>query len=149
VLKSKADMEKLQKRTSGLINISLAFSEPDEEPETVTIIFQALSRFTLRPSMLFVYYDKLEEPIQKTLWITNNYGEDFEVESTTSKEGIIKVLKQDKVGDRYRLELQITPNSDQDNKRLHDTFTINLKSGEKLEVPCRGIYRAQKTQAGG
>jgi hypothetical protein len=148
VLKPKVDVEKLRKRTSGLINIGLAFSEPDAEPETVTIIFQALSRFTLRPSMLFVYYDKSEEPIQKTLFIINNYGEDFDVESTTSKEGIIKVLKQDKVGDRYRLELQITPHSDQDDKRFYDTFTINLKGGEKLEVPCRGIYRAPKTQAG-
>jgi hypothetical protein len=149
VLKPKADVEKLQKRSTGLINIGLAFPEPNAEPETVMIIFQALSRFTLRPSLLIVMYDKPDEPVKKTLWITNNYGEDFEVESTTSKEGIIEVLSQKKVGKRYRFELQITPNSGRDEKRFTETFTINLKGGEKLEVPCRGIYRAPKPKAGG
>jgi len=146
VLKPKADMEKLQKRAIGLIKIGLAFSEPNAESETVTIIFQALSRFTLRPSMLTVTYDKPAEPVKMTLWITNNYGEDFEVESTTSKEGIIKVLSQNKVGKRYQFELQITPPPGEDVKRFSDTFTINLKDGETFEVPCRGIYRAPKTK---
>ena len=146
VLQPTADMEKLQKRTTGLINIGLAFSEPSAEAETVTIIFQALSRFTLRPSLLFVTYDKPDEPVEKTLWITNNFEEDFEVESTTSKEGIIKVLDQNKVGNRYLFSLEITPPPGEDVKRFTDTFTINLKGGERLEVPCRGIYRAPATK---
>jgi hypothetical protein len=149
VLKPKADMEKLQRRNGGLINVGLAFPEPHSEPETVTIVFQALSRFSLSPSILFVFYNRPDELVKKTLSITNNYGEDFEVQSAASKEGIIEVLSQKKVGKRYQFELQITPNSDQDDKRFTDTFTINLKDGEKLEVPCRGIYRAPKPKAGG
>jgi hypothetical protein len=149
VLQPKADIEKLLKVSTGIINIALAFPEPDGEFETVTILFHVLSRFTIIPSILMVIYDKPDEPIKKTLSITNNYGEDFEVESTASKEGIITVLKQDKIGKRYRFELQITPNSGRDDKKFTDTFTINLKGGEKLEVPCRGIYRAPKPKAGG
>jgi hypothetical protein len=146
VLQPKADMEKLQKRATGLINIGLAFSEPGVEAETVTIIFQAIPRFTLRPSLLVVMYDKPDEPVEKTLWLTNNYGDEFEVESTASKEGIIKVLDQNKVGNQYRFLLEITPPPNEDIKRFSDTFTINLKDGERLEVPCRGIYRSPATK---
>lgn len=147
VLQPKANIENLQKRSTGVINITLAL--PDSESETIRIIFQALSRFSLRPSMLFVSYDKLEGPIQKTLWLTNNYGEDFEVESTVSKSGIIKVLNQRKAGSRYQFELEITPPAGEDMKRFTDTFKINLKGGETLEVPCRGFYRASKQKATG
>ena len=143
-LKPEADIEKLQKRSTGVINIGLAFA--DSESETVRIIFQALSRFSLRPSMLIVLYDNPAEPVKKTLWLTNNYGEEFEVESTSSKAGIIEVLNQRKVGSRYQFELEITPPQGEDTKRFSDTFKINLKNGETLEVPCRGIYRAPKTK---
>jgi hypothetical protein len=142
VLQPKANIEMLQKRSSGVISISLAFDNSGSE--TVRIIFQALSRFTLRPSMLIVAYDNPEVPVKKTLWITNNYGEDFEVESTSIKEGYVKVVNHRKVGSRYQFELEITPPPGEDVKRFSDTFTINLKGGEKLEVPCRGIYRAPK-----
>jgi hypothetical protein len=146
VLEPKADIEKLQKRSTGVINIGLAFSGPDQETETIRIIFQALSRFSLRPSMLIVLYDNPAEPVKRTLWVINNYGEDFDIESTVSKGGIIKVLSQKKVGNRYQLELEITPPAGEDNKRFIDTFKINLKDGETLEVPCRGIYRAPKPE---
>jgi hypothetical protein len=146
VLQPKADMEKLQKRATGLIKIGLVYPGPDAESETVTIVFRALSRFTVNPSMLIVMYDKPAETVEKTLWITNNYREEFEVESTASKEGIVKVLNQNKVGDRYRFSLEITPPPGQDVKRFTDTFTINLKGGETLDVACRGIYRAPATK---
>jgi hypothetical protein len=146
VLQPKADIEKLQKRSNGLINIGVAFPGPDEKPETITIIFQALARFTIRPSMLIVLYDNPAESVKKTLTVTNNYGEDFEIESVSTKENHVKVLSQKKVGNRYQLELEITPPPEENVKRFSDTFTINLKGGEKLEVPCRGIYRAPTTK---
>jgi len=96
--------------------------------------------------MLIVMYDKPAEPVKKTLRLTNNYGEDFEVESMVSKEGYVKVLSQKKIGNRYQFSLEITPPGE-DAKKFTDTFTINLKGGETLEVNCRGIYRAPKIQA--
>jgi hypothetical protein len=142
-LQPKADIEKLRKRSTGIVNIAMAFD--DGETETIRIIFQALSRFSIRPSMLIVLFNEQQEgPTKKTLWITNNYGEDFEIESTSVKEGNVKVLSQKKVGNRYQFELEITPPAGEDLKRFSDTLKINLKSGETLEVPCRGIYRAPK-----
>ena len=147
VLESKADMEKLRKSRSGRINISLAYSQPDTPPETLTIIFQALSRFSIKPSMLVVMYSNPAESVKKTLWITNNYDEDFEIESTSIKEGNVKVLSQKKVGNGYQFELEITPPPGEDVTKFTDTFMINLKDGEKLGVVCRGIYKAPKPQA--
>ena len=147
VLQPKADIEKLLKVSTGTINIAIAFSEPDAEFETVSIVFQVLSRFTIMPSILMVMYDKPDEPVKKILSITNNYGEDFDVESTTSKEGIITVLSQDKIGKRYRFELRITTPRGENVTRFSDTLIINLRGGEKLEVPCLGIYRATKPKA--
>ena len=149
VLEPKVNMEKMQNRSTGRINISVAFPEPDAASETVMIMFQALSRFSIRPSMLVVMYDKPQEPIKKTLWISNNYDEDFEIESTSIKEGNIKVLSQKKIGKRYQFELEITPPPGEDVKRFSDTFTFNLKGGETLEVPCRGIYRVPTTKKAG
>jgi hypothetical protein len=140
VLEPKADMEKLQKSRSGRITIGLAFSQAGETPETISIIFQALSRFTIRPTMLVIFYDKPGEVVQKSLLIANNYGEDFEIESTSSKEGHIKVHSQNKITNGYQFALEITPPSE-DVKRFNDTFSITLKDGEKLDVPCRGLYR--------
>ena len=139
--RTNSDLEKLQKGRTGRISIGVAYSQPNTPPETLTIMFQALSRFTVSPSMLVVLYDK-PEPVKKSLWVTNNYGEDFEVESASSKEGYIKVLSQSKAGNRYQFSLEITPPADAKAGRFTDTFTVTLKGGETLAVPCRGIYKA-------
>jgi len=149
VLEPKADMEKLQKIRTGRISIRLAYSQPNTPPETVSIIFQALSRFTIRPSMLVVLYDKPGEAVKKSLWITNNYNEDFEIESAASKEGYIKVLSQNKSGNGCQFTLEITPPEGTDVKRFTDTFTIKLKDGESLGIVCRGMYRAPATKPAG
>ena len=149
VLEPRADMSKLKKARSGRISIGLAYSDPDAAAETATIIFQALSRFSIRPSMLIALYGEAREPVKKSLWITNNYGEDFEVESTASKEGHVKVLSQRKIGGRYQFQLEITPPPGADVKRFTDTFTINLKEDEPLEINCRGIYSTRTTKKAG
>ena len=146
VLEPKADPDKLRRGRSGRINIGLAYSKPDMPPETLTILFQALSQFSIRPSMLVIMYNNPNEPVTKSLLITNNYDEDFEIESTSSKEGYIKVVSQNKIDHNYQFELEITPPPGDDVKRFSDTFTINLKNGDTLGVVCRGIYRVPNTQ---
>ncbi|UCC99081.1 MAG: DUF1573 domain-containing protein [Phycisphaerales bacterium] len=141
ILEPKVNMEKVRKGRVGRINIGLVYSEPDTQPGTVSIMYQILSRFTVRPSTLVLLHSNPGQTSKKSLWITDNYGKDFEVESTVSKEGHIKVLDQTKVGNRHQFLLEITRPSDKDEQRFSDTFTINLKGGEVLEVPCRGIYR--------
>jgi hypothetical protein len=144
VLEPKVDMEKLQKKTFGRINVGLAYPQPDTPPETISITFRTLPRFSVIPSLLMFYYDNSEQPIKKYLSITNNYNEEFEVESMSSKEGRIKVFDQKKIRNRYQIALEITPPTGKVRKKFTDTFTINLKDGQRFEVPCKGTYKPHK-----
>jgi len=144
VLEPKVDMEKLQKQTRGRINISLAYPQPDTPPDTASITFRTLPRFSVIPSVLMFYYDNSGRPVKKYLSITNNYDEEFEVESTSSKEGCIKVFDQKKIRNRYQMALEITPPPGEVRKKFTDTFIINLKDGQRFEVPCQGTYKPPK-----
>ncbi len=148
ILQPLADLAKLQKIRAGRISIGLAYPQANTPPETISISFSALTRFTIMPASLLFVYDKAEQPVKKVLWLTNNYGEDFEIESASSKEGYIKVLSQNKTGNRYQFSLEITAPEGQ-TKRFEDTFSIKLKDGETLEVKCRGIYKASTTKPAG
>ena len=137
VLQPKVNMEKLRKGLKGHIEISLTHQGYD----TITIPFEVLSKFKSEPPSLIVFKAEPQEPITKEVWILNNYGEDFEIESTSSQKDIIKVLSQEKVGNRYKFELKITPPVPKDNRKFfNDVFLVNIKGGEKLSIICRGFY---------
>ena len=105
----------------------------------VTIGFSVLPEFKISPPVIIVFNAEPQEPIRREVWILNNYDEDFEVESTSSKKGIIKVLSQEKIGKRYKFELEITPPTVEGKTRIFkDEFFVNIKGGEKLKLPVVG-----------
>lgn len=137
VLQPKVDMEKLQKGLNGNVAISLTHPGYDK----VTIPFKVLQRFKTEPPSIIVFKAEPQKPITKELWILNNYDDDFEVESSSSQKNVIKVLNQEKVGNRYKFELEITPPTLKGNRKyFNDVFLVNIKGGEKLRVTCRGFY---------
>lgn len=141
VLQPKIDVEKLRRGVSGFIEISL--SHP--ESEAITIPFTALPAFELNPPLIIAFNAEPQKPVERDLWVLSNYGADFEIESTSSQNNIIKVLSQQKIHNGYQLKLQITPPAAEANQRIFtDIFTVNIKGGEKLTVTCRGFY--QRTQ---
>jgi hypothetical protein len=148
ILEPKVDREQLQKGRTGRISVGLAYPQAGAEPETANITFQSLSRFSIMPLVLVALYGDSREPTKKSLWITNNYGEDFEVESTSSKEGHIMVLSQKKIGGRYQFWLEITPPPANGAKVFTDVFTIGLKDDEPLKVSCRGIFSTRIARRG-
>ena len=142
VLEPKVDIKKLQRVLNGRISISLTHPECG----TVTIPFKVLPRFKITPASLVVFKAEPQKPITRDdVWVLNNYDEDFEIESTSSQKGIIKVLCQKKVGKRYNLKLEITPPGAEHKKRVFtDVFYVNIKRGEKLRINCRGFYAKNK-----
>ena len=140
VLQPKIDMEKLQRNLSGVINISLTHPEGD----TVTIPFTALPRFQITPPQLIAFNAEPGQPIIRKIWILNNYKEKFEIESTSSENGIIKVQSQDPVDNGYQFILEIIPPNNEGETNFTDVFHVNIKDGEKLEVTCRGFYLRKK-----
>ena len=137
ILEAKVDTEKLRKHLNGLINIKLNHPECD----MVTIPFQALAEFEVSPPSIIVLDAEPNEPSLKEVWVLSNYDSDFEVEAVSSKKGIVKVVSQEKIGRRYKFELEITPPVPEDNQRVFaDVFYVYIKGGARLEVNCRGFY---------
>jgi hypothetical protein len=137
ILEPKVDIEKLRENQRGRVNISLTHPEWD----TVTIFYDVIPRFSTRPSIITVLNAEPQKPVRRKVEVLNNYGEDFEIESTSSKNGSIKALGQKKISNGYELDLQITPPPAE--RRLTvftDVFSIQIRGGDKLAVTCRGFY---------
>ena len=123
---------------SGTIEIVL--SHP--EARKVVIFFNSLPEYEINPSSITVINAKPKQTLKRELWILNNYVEDFEIESATSQKGLVKILSQEKVGNRYQFKLEITPPGKETGKRLFtDTLYVKVKGGRKLQIPCRGFYK--------
>ncbi len=143
VLKPKIDVAKLQKTVTG--NLQITLTHP--ESASINIPFRMLTRFQLQPQIISILKVEEGEPLTRELWVINNYGEDFEIESTSSKSGNIRVAKQEKVGQRYKLELEIVPPMKTGNlKAFTDDLYVQIKGGEKLTVSCRGFYKQDEGQ---
>lgn len=145
VLQPKVDIEKLQKGLNGRIEITLTHPENS----VVAIPFRALPRFKITPPSLIVYKAEQGKPVTKKVWILSNYDEDFEVESTSTQEGAIKVLSQEKKDNRYKFELEITPPVAEKGRKsiFTDMFFVDIKGGERLTIACRVFYlrKAEKS----
>jgi hypothetical protein len=140
VLKTKMDPKKTGVNSSGRIEITT--SHP--ECPSITVPFSVLARFKVEPATINILNAEVNKVVEKELWLLNNYNEDFEIASATSKGGIIRVASQEKIGNRCKFGLLIVPPPTQNPTRMFtDTFTITTKDGEKLEVVCRGFYQRQ------
>jgi hypothetical protein len=136
VIRPNINTKRLQKRLRGRVDIGLTHPGCSK----VTIPFDVLPQFMLDPPSIILYNAEPEKPVRKVVWILHNYGQDFEVESASSEKGIIEVLGQKKIGNRYRFELRITPPADVSRKRFADVFYVKIKDGAKLKVNCSGFY---------
>jgi hypothetical protein len=140
ILQPKIDMEKLRGNLNGVISITLTHPEGNN----VTIPFTALPRFQITPPQLIAFNAEPGQPIFRKIWVLNNYGENFEIESASSENGIIKVQSQDPINNGYQFMLEITPPNEEGETRFTDVFHVNIKGGGKLEVTCRGFYLKKK-----
>jgi hypothetical protein len=138
VLQPKVDVEKLREVSGGRIEINIT------HPETglITIPFEVLPRFKVTPPSIIIYQADMEKSVTREVWVINNYDEDFDVESTSSQEGTIKVLSQEKIGNRCKFVLEITPPATEQGRKgfLTDVFLVKIKGGETLRVVCRMFY---------
>jgi hypothetical protein len=144
VLQPKVDVKKLREELSGRIEIT--FTHP--ETDVFSIPFEVMPRFKINPQSLIVKAEP-GKPATREVWVLSNYDEDFEVESTSSQEGTIKVLSQEKIDNRYKFELEITPPATEKGRKgfFTDTFFVNIKDGERLKIACRMFYlrKAEKS----
>ena len=138
VLEPKVNLEAIPKNLKGSININLTHPEG----KTVTIFFSVLPAFTVKPSMIIVWDAEPEKPVVKKIDVINNYKQDFEIESVTSKDNIIgmKVLEQKRISNGYQLGVELTSPAVENKTGFKDEMFVNIKGGEKLIIRCNGRY---------
>jgi len=140
VLQLKVDKTQLQRVANGVVEISLTHPEA----KAVSIPFSALTRFSINPMIILFDAEPGKPIIRNNVTILNNYGEQFEIASVKSKEGITKVLRQDKIANGYMFSLEITPPPLGGTvKRFTDEFSIQIKDGELLTIKCQGYYSSK------
>jgi len=140
VLDLEVDMEKLEKNQKGHIDINLTHPEG----KMTFVRFDVLPKYTLNPQLLTVFNAEPKKPIIRKVYIFNNYNEDFEIASTTSKKNTIKVINQSKVNNGYQFIVEITPPEQEKQLKFTDVFNINIKGGEKKAITCNGYYVRSK-----
>lgn len=143
ILDLKVDMEKIQNNQKGSIDFSLTHPEG----KSAFIRFNVIPKYTVKQPLLILFNCEPQKPIQRNIWIYNNYGEDFEIESAVSQNNAIKVVNQSKVDNGYQFDLEITPPEKGVNIKFTDVLGITIKGGEKLKVTCNGYYVRGKTSS--
>jgi len=139
VLEPKVHPEKHLKQQGGLVAISLTHPELD----TVNIRFRTKQRFQLIPSGVFLLNPRPQKPNINKVSIVSNYDEEFEIESTSSENGIAKVINQQAIKSGYRLEVEITPPPPSETRSFEDVLNVNLKGGETLQIKCYVRYMSK------
>jgi hypothetical protein len=136
VLQPKADLQNLEKNRTGYIRVGLTHPLC----EVITVPFTVVPRFELNPRAIIIRKAEPRKPVERYVWVLNNYGEDFEVESARATTSMIEVVDQEKHGNRYKYRLSINPPDNKGKKVVSGTFLIKIKDGKELRVSCHVWY---------
>jgi hypothetical protein len=136
VLSPKVDMKKLNENPKGRINILL--THPEER--AVNILFDIVPKFAINPSSIFLINVLPQQPIVKKVSVLNNYGGHFEIESCSSQNNMVKLLKKKSISSGYKLDMEITPPPSEGKGIFSEAIMIKIKGGDELVVICQGFY---------
>ncbi|MEN6308766.1 MAG: DUF1573 domain-containing protein [Anaerohalosphaeraceae bacterium] len=139
VISPKVDISKLQELTAGVIQVGVDHPQAKQ----VMVSYTALPAFELRPPRIVLQNAEPGVAIIREVWIVNNYGQPFEIESMQSRSGYMKVVNQKKDKDNLGLEIEITPPKQEGPVRRYitDELNIKIKDGPTLTVRCSGWFK--------
>jgi hypothetical protein len=140
VLEPKVDMEGLKGTRRGLIKIAVTHPKCD----VVQIPYKFLPRFNISPTSIILRSVQPGAPVEKVLWISSNYNEDFEIESFSCAEETARVVSQHEENHRVKMQVEITPPPLADKAFFRDELHINVQDGEQFKVDVRGFYKMDK-----
>jgi hypothetical protein len=139
VLEPKVDMAKLKQNLKG--NIKIAVTHPDSG--NISIPYSTLAMFEISRPRIVIQNADHQKPVDKTVWITSNYGDKIEIESISSLNGHMEVLSRQHEENSVKLEVRVTsPLQDDKSKRyFRDELKIKVKDGkDDLVIRCNGWY---------
>jgi hypothetical protein len=139
VLNPKVNMSKIQEINAGIIQIGIDHPQAKE----VVVSYSVQPMFELRPSRIILQNAEPGSVTKREVWVVNNYGQSFEIESITSRNGYMKVINQKKEGHNIGLDIEITPPSQQGLMRRYiaDELSVKIKNGPSLTIRCSGWLR--------
>ncbi len=139
VLEPKVDMAKLKKNLKG--NIKIAVTHPDSG--NINIPYSTLALFEISRPRIVIQNADPQKPVDKTVWITSNYGDKIEIESISSLNGHMEVLSREHEENGVKLEVRVTPpaQANKSKRYFRDELKIKIKDNrDDLLVRCNGWY---------
>jgi hypothetical protein len=137
VLEPNVDMDKLKKNLSGYIQVRMTHPKC----RSIRAHYTATPRFKTTLRTLIVREADPNVSTTRIIWVLSNYGEDMEVESVSSSKNSVTLVSKEKVDNRYKLTIKVTPPDPKAKNIMTDTLYINVKGDERLTVTCRFYYQ--------
>lgn len=137
MLEPKVNTKELKKHHKGRIEISLTHPEC----ASVKIPFRVLARFEVNPQSINLPRVKESVSVTRSVHVSSNYGESFEIASASSEKGLVKLLDKQRAGKGYMLKIQITPPPREGRSRFEsDKFTVKTADGDEIALRCSMFY---------
>lgn len=138
VIEPKVAIDKLSANLKGEVTIGIEHTDGN----ALTVPFEVLPKYTVSPKELLLFGAASGEPIVKQISVVNNYEQEFEIDSVVSKSGAVavKVLQKRKIDNGYELEIEMILQSGRERGLFTDEFTVQIKDGEQLTIPCKVWY---------
>ncbi|MHC5059865.1 MAG: DUF1573 domain-containing protein [Planctomycetota bacterium] len=139
VLTPKVDMTKLKENLKGTIKIGV--THPDSG--IINIKYSTMALFDVSRPRIVIQNADPQKPVDKTVWITSNYGDEIEIESITSLNGNMEVLSREAEEEGVKLEVRVVPpaQGDKSKRYFRDELKIKVKNNkDDLVIRCNGWY---------
>lgn len=138
VLEPKVDVQKLTSNPQGSVMVIL--THPDGNAAIVP--FDVVPKYAVSPQVVLLLEPEPDKPIIRRISVLSNYNKDFEIESVSTKSDniAVKVLEQKKIENGYQIAVEMTLKVTDGQGLFTDEFSVGIKGGETLTIPCRVWY---------
>lgn len=137
VLKPTVDIKKLRSLPEGDFRISL--SHPD--CKIISGTYYAPPRFSVSPQIITISQADPSKTIVKTIYVTSNYNEDFDVKTTFANHSVVNVLDTQKNRNVYQVTVGINPPVARNGEKMFsENINLSLPGIDSFSVQCTGYY---------
>ena len=137
VVRVLVDWDQLEQGTAGYMTVKTTHPDCD----SVNIPVQVLSAYQANPSFLSLFNVGVGRPIPRSIWVLNNYGEPFAIDSVRSDEGCVRPVSSTPIANGYQLALNVVAPPAAGQRSFKDTISIAIRNGPVLRVECYGVYQ--------
>jgi len=139
LLRPRITWDQLQEGLTGYLTVETTHPECT----SLNIPFSVVTAYQASPAAISLFNVTPGKAIARNIWILNNYGEPFAIESVSSANGHILPNATTRIANGYQLAVKIVPPAPTtDQRSFDDLLTIRLQNGPTLTIECYGIYPA-------